>query len=665
MSRIGGKAMLATLFVAGLMVGVPPQGAAGADVRAEEGAWSASIPWGFNAIHGYVNQDGHVVTWGGSGAIQGPTGDYNFAIWDPEADTRSFVRNTLGSNLFCSISLSDAGGRRNLMLGGKSTSTRQNSFTAQFANGVLADFDEMNDERWYATANTLADGRILVQGGTPHLDGKVQRFDEPKTAEIYQEGTGWTSLSGTFNEDLWKGDKKRWFYPKSHVTPTGDVWALAYDTAYLIDPDGQGTLTRIGTFPTRNYGATSVSVQYDSGLILQVGGGGFANNDRSLSGRKIASIVDLNQPTPTITSTGKMTYGRHWADGVVLPDGTVLVVGGSGVNNRLENVAYHPELWDPATGEWTVLAANSTPRLYHSMALLMSDGAVFTAGGGAPGPVKNEDAEIFYPPYLFDDDGNRAAQMTISGAPESLIHDQSFSFQVDGAVERVTMIKVNNVTHSVNTQVFQELSFSQSGGTVTATAPDNANVATPGLYQLFALDAAGVPSDAAMVWVEPLGTPPPPPPGGPGPELIADGGFENPNVGPGKAKSRPSAEWDSTGNGGKLRIWDGNRKGTSPASGGQYAELNRGGGGTISQSLTVEPGATYQFSMATRAKDGPGNLVVSIDGATVLSTGASNGVWTSASGTFTASSTSVVFGIRSGSGAGFLFVDDVSVRRTG
>ncbi|MEM8922791.1 MAG: galactose oxidase-like domain-containing protein [Actinomycetota bacterium] len=661
--RCGAKSLLAVVMAAAAVVAVPPvRSASAADPRAEEGAWSESIPWEFNAIHGYVDENGHVVTWGGGGLIEGSDANYHIAVWDPKADVRTYVRNDLGSNLFCSVSLSDSVGRRNLMLGGKSTSTRQNSFTAQFANGVLSDFDEMNDERWYATANTLADGRILVQGGTPHLDGKVQRYDEPKTAEVYQEGQGWTSLSGTFTDELWKGDKKRWFYPKSHVTPSGDVWAMAWNETYLIDPDGNGGLTRLGPFPNLNVGATSVSVQYDSGKVLQVGGGGFANNDRSRTGRKIASIVDLNSPTPTVTQTGKMTYGRHWADGVILPDGRVMVVGGSAVNNRLEGVAYHPEIWDPATGQWTVMAPNATPRLYHSMALLMSDGAVFTAGGGGPGPVTNKDAEIFYPPYLFNDDGSRAPQMTVSGAPDALVHGQSFSFGVDGAVDRVTMIKVNNVTHSVNAQIFQELTFDQSGNTVTASAPANANVATPGLYQLFALDAAGVPSEAAMVWIEPVGTQPP---AEPGPELIADGGFEAISVGNGKAKYRDSADWDSTYSGGKLRVWDGNRKGVEPFEGRQYADLNGLRGATISQTLTVEPGATYEFTVQRRSRQGPSTLHVTVDGGVVFEGPAPTGTWTETTGTFTASSSTVVFGLRSTSGGGQLLVDAVSVRRTG
>ena len=42
-------------------------------------------------------------------------------------------------------------------------------------------------------------------------------------------------------------------------------------------------------------------------------------------------------------------------------------------------------------------------RLYHSGALLLPDATVLIAGGGAPGPLVNLNAEIYYPPYLFDE----------------------------------------------------------------------------------------------------------------------------------------------------------------------------------------------------------------------------------------------------------------------
>jgi NADPH-dependent ferric siderophore reductase len=43
------------------------------------------------------------------------------------------------------------------------------------------------------------------------------------------------------------------------------------------------------------------------------------------------------------------------------------------------------------------------------------------------------------------------------------------------------------------------LSFSANGSTLTVTAPANANLAPPGHYLLFVVDANGVPSVARIV----------------------------------------------------------------------------------------------------------------------------------------------------------------------
>ena len=45
----------------------------------------------------------------------------------------------------------------------------------------------------------------------------------------------------------------------------------------------------------------------------------------------------------------------------------------------------HPEMWDPATGAWSQMAPMAIPRTYHSVALLLPDGRVFSGGGGLCG----------------------------------------------------------------------------------------------------------------------------------------------------------------------------------------------------------------------------------------------------------------------------------------
>ena len=99
-----------------------------------------------------------------------------------------------------------------------------------------------------------------------------------------------------------------------------------------------------------------------------------------------------------------------------MADGRVFVSGGSAVNNAATGVAYTSEIFDPATSSWSTGPTATRMRLYHSTSLLLPDATVITMGGGTPGPETNLNAEIYYPPYLFDGDGNPAARPTIAFA---------------------------------------------------------------------------------------------------------------------------------------------------------------------------------------------------------------------------------------------------------
>jgi Domain of unknown function (DUF1929) len=208
-----------------------------------------------------------------------------------------------------------------------------------------------------------------------------------------------------------------------------------------------------------------------------------------------------------ITPTADISQRRYWSNATVLPNGKVLLTGGSAVANQLTGVAYAAEIWDPATGQWTLGANAAKARLYHSTALLLPDGSVLTAGGGAPGPVNNLNAEIYYPPYLYDVSGQpavRPALVTVPGSVQ-LSLNQQFAVTVGSAapISRVTLVRTGATTHSFDSdQRFLELGFTQAGQTLTITLPTiNPNVAVPGYYMLFVFDQAGVPSVAKIIRV--------------------------------------------------------------------------------------------------------------------------------------------------------------------
>src|SRR5690606_29091884 len=221
----------------------------------------------------------------------------------------------------------------------------------------------------------------------------------------------------------------------------------------------------------------------------------------------LATIIDINGAEPVVTETDPMQYARQWANSTVLPDGKVVVTGGTSfANNGGSSAVYAAELWDPEQGAWATGAAASVIRVYHSAAILMPNGTVLSTGGGAPGPVNNLNAELYYPPSLFraTADGAELAPRSRPVAVSTLSVDHGEIVNVDLSgdpiLEKAILIATSSVTHSFNTtQRRLEVPFVQEQSRVAVRMPDSGQLAPPGYYHLFFLDEFGVPSRSVVL----------------------------------------------------------------------------------------------------------------------------------------------------------------------
>lgn len=486
------------------------------------GAWSALGKWPLVPLHAVLLPDGRVLTYGsnGNGA---QTGLFIYDIWSPSQGlgpaSHWTLPNTTATDLFCSAQIVLPQSGNVALLGGdnwigKRTNNLGNNNSVVFsaaAGDTLTRGANMHQARWYATATTLPNGEIFIQGGYGNKGG-LPAIDNP---EIRDATGNFRALTGVNVADIY------WWYPRNWVAPDGRIFGFSNRAMYYIDPAGKGKITRLGDMAGDGpSGATSSEVMFAPGRILRVGGGSI-NSNVLKPGKSAASIIDLNSGSPVITKLPPMPRALHWANTTVLPDGKVVVTGGSPINNELAGANYNALIWDPARpGVWTVgartVAKPSHARLYHSIGMLLPDGTVLVGGSGAngaldPAPIENTNAEIYYPPNLFTAAGQWAPRPRIRSAPPVLTVATSFAMAVDNplSIARVTLIKTGSVTHSFNMeQRFMELPFVRSGNQLLVKAPANLNLATPGKYLLFVLDAQGVPSMGRIVSVASAANPP-------------------------------------------------------------------------------------------------------------------------------------------------------------
>lgn len=399
------------------------------------------------------------------------------------------------TDIFCSAQTVLSSTGKVLVVGGDFSVNKQRGYS----NAQVEIFDpDTNDlktnsamayARWYPTAIGLPNGEVAILGG------RLAPNTEPAIVpEVYNPMTGWRTLPGAASADAFGSPNYQlWYYPRAFLTLAGDLFVYAYNgKTFSLTTEGSGSITQLALKGIPGSSAHP-DVPYASGLVLSV-----------RANRKV-QVIGMRTSPPTITTVADIDQVRYWSSGTALPDGTVAVTGGSSGYNTLDGVAYNATLWNSSTGKWTTGAAAAKARLYHSIALLLPDATVLTGGGGAPGPVNQLNAEIYYPPYLFKTDGSGepAARPTIVSAPTTVRVGQKFTVAVGSGqtINKVTMMKLGSDTHSLDPdQRIPYTVFTQSGDSVSVSPSINKNNTLPGYYMLFVLQN-NVPSIASFVRV--------------------------------------------------------------------------------------------------------------------------------------------------------------------
>ena len=458
----------------------------------QQGQWQ-TLPYTMpvNPVHAALLSNGKVLIVQGSGNYP-PDTNYEAALWDPVAGT--ITTQPLGWDMFCNgmIVLPDG---RVFIMGG---TIQYDPFFGQLrtsaydpATGQFVDMQSMAHGRWYPTPTVLSNGSVMT------FSGFTETGSTNQAVEIYTVGSGWSpQYVAPWTPPL---------YPRMHLLPNGTVFNSGPNpTSNIFNPNTQTwqmDLASTNYASNRTYGSSVLlpltpANNYKPRVFL-LGGGNPATNT--------TEVIDLSAATPQWAWGPDMSQPRIEMNATLLPNGTALAVGGSVNDEDLTTVSLNADLFNLNTNTITVSSAgsNSYPRLYHSIALLLPDATVFSAGGNPERGTYEPHIEIYSPPYLFNADGSLATRPTISSVtPATMGYGATFQVSSPDAasISSVVLMRNGSVTHAFDMdQRMVGLNYTVQGTTLTLTSPPNSSIAPPGYYMLFLLNSAGVPSKASFV----------------------------------------------------------------------------------------------------------------------------------------------------------------------
>ena len=275
--------------------------------------------------------------------------------------------------------------------------------------------------RWYPSVLTLSSGDLLAMGGHPsRLSEHWHENDRQERYSAAGNFWSWYPNAIPFEHPSLPGN----WYPRISLIRGGWVFITTRhnNQCRFFDP---GTGNLVG--PTIAAPPAPYNEGWDYAVLLLplVPGDNHRARILALDGAqpwRIELNLDAGAPTPAWAPAGTRTgsaagKARAFACPVYLPTGQILITGG--INGGSDSAGVKvPEVYTPninwgtrtytaGPGSWqTIEEPAQIARNYHTTALLLPDGSVFTASSsingdhGDPAVVGQRNIELFFPPYF-------------------------------------------------------------------------------------------------------------------------------------------------------------------------------------------------------------------------------------------------------------------------
>lgn len=345
------------------------------------------------------------------------------------------------------------------------------------------------------------------------------KVDKPCIMDEWRQHHAW--LFAWKNNSIFHAgpsEKMNWFFTEPTADGVVPIDGLVKDGGFRRDKD---------TGFTHGDALCGITSMYDAenGVILAAGGAPNyhywhnANHMEPTDGHRLSSTnkafeIKLGGVEPgnmvQPKQVASMNRQRIFANAVILPNGETFVVGGQIQGEPFHDETWQavPEIYSPDINTWKEVARHSTPRVYHSWAVLLPDASVIVGGGGLKIPSADHyDAQIYQPAYLFESDGKTLAKQpkikTID-AQKYRVGDK-ITITTDVPVDAASLIRYSATTHTVNNDLRRiKLTLTTVGNAAdkmyTVQIPGDPGVTLPGYWMLFVL-AKRVPSHAETVQI--------------------------------------------------------------------------------------------------------------------------------------------------------------------
>jgi hypothetical protein len=396
--------------------------------------------------------------------------------------------------------------------------------------------DANSGGRWYPTLVTLSNGDVLAIGGHPDVrevyPGEATQRHANNIPERYNAGSNsWTLLGSDPPVEKQTTNEADHDFHRAHLLSSGKVFVVSpvrgknriYDPyagqfldSPVIDLPGEGMYQGVSAAWT----SVMLPLLHQEGFrvrVLLMGGLTPQRIDLGADPPQWHKAGDRDWNLPEVPGLGKVGPVRNFVSPVILPTGQIFFAGGttggataeeSQANCVKEGEIYTPGInwqtgqYNSANESWETVEAATAGRYYHGVAILMPNGAVWTAGSNGPtddpqfdpnqNPEKRElRIEIYEPDYF------NQPRPVITECPTNIGYIYPFLLKTPQAnnIARVALIRCGSVTHGFNMdQCYISVDFEVvNNNTLRVFTQADADTLPPGRYMVWIIDNNGRP----------------------------------------------------------------------------------------------------------------------------------------------------------------------------